>query len=134
MFLKVSPVGTESRKLPSRRLSLTSNSSSPVKRPLAPVQPKSTTRVPASRSSSSGSSIGPTVRRPKVTHGLSTSFKVLKPIKNLWNDIVFGELNSLNKQKKKKLKIFKKIQYSSLANGTFKVIFQKLLRFNYLNY
>nr|CAD7572489.1 unnamed protein product [Timema californicum] len=54
--------------------------SKPVsKRPLAPVQLKSSTSqhksVPASRSSSSGSSIGPTVRRPRVTTGISTSFK-----------------------------------------------------------
>ncbi|XP_075228293.1 uncharacterized protein LOC142328432 isoform X2 [Lycorma delicatula] len=46
-----------------------------VKKPLAPVQLKSKNSVPASRSSSSGSSIGPTVRRPKVTTGVSTSFK-----------------------------------------------------------
>ncbi|XP_066999083.2 uncharacterized protein form3 [Anabrus simplex] len=52
------------------------NRSSP-KKPLAPVQLKSsnTKSVPASRSSSSGSSIGPTVRRPRVTSGVSTSFK-----------------------------------------------------------
>lgn len=48
-------------------------SSSTIKRPLAPVQPKTT--VPASRSSSSGSSIGATIQRPRVTSGLSTSFK-----------------------------------------------------------
>ncbi|GLH12264.1 Protein diaphanous [Gryllus bimaculatus] len=49
------------------------------KKPLAPVQLKTSTSgqrsVPASRSSSSGSSIGPTIRRPRVTTGVSTSFK-----------------------------------------------------------
>ncbi|XP_063233866.1 uncharacterized protein LOC134537410 [Bacillus rossius redtenbacheri] len=50
----------------------------PAKKPLVQVQPKSPSgqkSVPASRSSSSGSSIGPTVRRPRVAGGLSTSFK-----------------------------------------------------------
>lgn len=57
--------------------SLTSDlrKSTSVKKPLAPVQLKNKTPVPASRSSSSGSSIGPTTRRPQVTAGLSTSFK-----------------------------------------------------------
>lgn len=57
--------------------SLTSDlrKSTSVKKPLAPVQLKNKTPVPASRSSSSGSSIGPTTRRPQVTSGLSTSFK-----------------------------------------------------------
>jgi len=51
--------------------------SSPTKKPLGPVQLKTTSQhsVPASRSSSSGSSIGPSVRRPRVTSGVSTSFK-----------------------------------------------------------
>ncbi|XP_054270873.1 inverted formin-2 isoform X2 [Macrosteles quadrilineatus] len=49
--------------------------STSLKKPLAPVQLKSKTPVPASRSSSSGSSIGPTPRRPQVSLGLSTSFK-----------------------------------------------------------
>lgn len=49
--------------------------STSIKKPLAPVQLKSKTPVPASRSSSSGSSIGPVSHRPKVTAGLSTSFK-----------------------------------------------------------
>lgn len=57
--------------------SLTSDLRKPtsVKKPLAPVQLKNKTPIPASRSSSSGSSIGPTTRRPQVTAGLSTSFK-----------------------------------------------------------
>lgn len=57
--------------------SLTSDlrKSTSIKKPLAPVQLKSKTPVPASRSSSSGSSIGPVSHRPKVTSGLSTSFK-----------------------------------------------------------
>lgn len=57
--------------------SLTSDlrKSTSVKKPLAPVQLKNKTPVPASRSSSSGSSIGPTTRRPQVTAGLSNSFK-----------------------------------------------------------
>lgn len=50
-------------------------STTAVKKPLAPVQLKSRSSIPASRSSSSGSSIGPTIRRPKVTSGISTSFK-----------------------------------------------------------
>ncbi|XP_047102012.1 uncharacterized protein LOC124721206 [Schistocerca piceifrons] len=49
------------------------------KKPLTQVQLKSASgqhkSVPASRSSSSGSSIGPTIRRPRVTSGVSTSFK-----------------------------------------------------------
>jgi hypothetical protein len=51
--------------------------SSTTKKPLGPVQlkPSSQRSVPASRSSSSGSSIGPSVRRPRVTSGISTSFK-----------------------------------------------------------
>lgn len=51
--------------------------SSPTKKPLGPVQLKTSSQrsVPASRSSSSGSSIGPSVRRPRVTSGVSTSFK-----------------------------------------------------------
>ncbi|XP_034249278.1 formin-J isoform X3 [Thrips palmi] len=50
--------------------------SSTTKRPLAPVQLKDPkTAVPASRSSSSGSSIGATIQRPRVTSGLGTSFK-----------------------------------------------------------
>ncbi|KAE8744647.1 hypothetical protein FOCC_FOCC008776, partial [Frankliniella occidentalis] len=52
------------------------NRSITPKRPLATVQPKAPkTSVPASRSSSSGSSIGPTIQRPKITSGLGTSFK-----------------------------------------------------------
>lgn len=47
-----------------------------IKKPLAPVQLKSKTPVPASRSSSSGSSIGPSPRRAVGANpGLSTSFK-----------------------------------------------------------
>ncbi|RZF46426.1 hypothetical protein LSTR_LSTR012501 [Laodelphax striatellus] len=46
-----------------------------AKKPLAQVQLKGKSSVPASRSSSSGSSIGPTIRRPKITSGISTSFK-----------------------------------------------------------
>ncbi|KAG8318057.1 FH2 domain-containing protein 1, variant 2 [Homalodisca vitripennis] len=49
--------------------------SNSLKKPLAPVQLRSKTPVPASRSSSSGSSIGPTTRQRQVTSGLSTSFK-----------------------------------------------------------
>ena len=51
-------------------------SSTTPKRPLVPVQPKAPkASVPASRSSSSGSSIGATIQRPRVSPGLSTSFK-----------------------------------------------------------
>lgn len=51
-------------------------SSTTPKRPLVPVQPKAPkTSIPASRSSSSGSSIGPTIQRSRATPGLSTSFK-----------------------------------------------------------
>lgn len=46
--------------------------STSIKKPLAPVQLKNKTSVPASRSSSSGSSIGPASHR---STGLSTSFK-----------------------------------------------------------
>lgn len=51
--------------------------SAPAKKPLGPVQLKTSSQrsVPASRSSSSGSSIGPSVRRPRVTSSISTSFK-----------------------------------------------------------
>lgn len=58
--------------------SLTSDlkKSTSIKKPLAPVQLKSKTPVPASRSSSSGSSIGPSPRRAVGANpGLSTSFK-----------------------------------------------------------
>ncbi|CAH0390583.1 unnamed protein product, partial [Bemisia tabaci] len=51
-------------------------------KPLAPVQLKSRSSVPASRSSSSGSNssvsatpVASTVKRPKISSGLSTSFK-----------------------------------------------------------
>lgn len=59
-------------KEPTRR-----QASSSTKKPLGPVQLKTSSQrsVPASRSSSSGSSIGPSVRRPRVTSGVSTSFK-----------------------------------------------------------
>lgn len=56
-------------------------SPSEPKRPLSQVQPKSSGEkparvgVPASRSSSSGSSIGPSARRPRMSSTLSTSFK-----------------------------------------------------------
>ncbi|XP_069681038.1 uncharacterized protein [Periplaneta americana] len=46
----------------------------PAKKPLGPAQLKAVA-TPASRSSSSGSSIGPTARRPRPAPGVSTSFK-----------------------------------------------------------
>uniref|UniRef100_A0A146M1M5 FH2 domain-containing protein 1 n=2 Tax=Lygus hesperus TaxID=30085 RepID=A0A146M1M5_LYGHE len=55
--------------------SLTSDLNKESKKPLGVAQ-RNRTAVPASRSSSSGSSIGPTVRRPKsATSTVSTSFK-----------------------------------------------------------
>jgi len=63
--------------------SLKRQSSLEPKRPLSSLQPKNVVEkprggsggVPASRSSSSGSSIGPSARRPRLTPGLSASFK-----------------------------------------------------------
>lgn len=55
---------------------LTSELKKEVKKPLGQSQVRSSKpTVPASRSSSSGSSIGPVVRRPRVASGVSTSFK-----------------------------------------------------------
>lgn len=45
------------------------------KRPLGPSQIRGKPTAPASRSSSSGSSIGPVISRPKISSGINTSFK-----------------------------------------------------------
>lgn len=71
---------TKLQRVPSRDGGLGYKRPSEPKRPLSQVQPKTVaekprTGVPASRSSSSGSSIGPSARRPRMSPTLSTSFK-----------------------------------------------------------